>query len=164
MAATIYVDMDGVLADFSKKVFELWGVKFHPGLPLSDSIWNKISNEKHFYRDLDLTPEATRLWNFLSLYPNKKVILTALPRKQTYPDADADKLAWVRRYSSVFGQVEFYAASSSRNKWKYAKRGDILIDDREDNIKDWVNFGDGIGIHHFDIKTTMTITKFVMGH
>lgn len=35
----------------------------------------------------------------------------------------------------------------SKDKWKHAKKGDILIDDRPDNIEEW-HGAEGIGILH----------------
>jgi hypothetical protein len=42
----------------------------------------------------------------------------------------------------------------SRDKWKHAKGGDVLVDDRPENIHDWVTKGGGHGILHTDYKST----------
>jgi hypothetical protein len=76
----VYVDLDGVLADFDKSAerilgtnniykFEfIWGAKV---------FWDKLNAYPKFFRNMDLTNDARHLWAHIQhLNPS---ILTALP-------------------------------------------------------------------------------------
>jgi hypothetical protein len=143
----IHCDQDGVLADF-----DLYK-KTHLSSEAQtddDQMWAEIKQISGFYRKLKATPYARKLWDAIKLCGSDRCILTALPRKSTMPDADTDKRLWVNdNRSTVFGgdkpTVKF--GPYSKDKHKHAEPGDILIDDRLDNIEQWIAAG-GIGIHH----------------
>lgn len=70
--------------------------------------------------------------------------LTAIPRSTTFKYAAQDKIEWARRN---FPGWNVCIGPYSKDKMKQAKVGDILIDDRLDNLKGWVEMG-GQGIYH----------------
>jgi 5'(3')-deoxyribonucleotidase len=71
--------------------------------------------------------------------------LTAIPRETTLPSAKDDKINWINKYFPGF-KVNF--GPFSRDKWKWAKPGDILVDDKYSNITEWQELGNGISIYH----------------
>ena len=119
----VFVDLDGVLADFDTGYERIAGSK--PDKRADNVDWQKIVAVPGFYADLSLMPDAKRLWDFLSLYLEKKpIILTGVPR--SVPEAGTDKRVMVTRN---FGADTTMLWCPSAEKCKYAKQGDILIDD-----------------------------------
>ena len=148
----IYVDMDGVLADFDAYVLELTGKRFD--VHTQDiQLWNLLANTERLYFQLYPMPRGLELWGKINSHSCTVKILTAIPRRKTIPSAEADKREWVAKY--LGNHVNVKIGPHSKDKWKHAKRGDILIDDRLDNIQDWINKGYGIGIHHSDVDNTI---------
>lgn len=145
---TIYVDLDGVIADFDKFVFDNMGRTFvHEVGPKGDKeMWEFLATVSHLYYNLEPTQYAHELWAHIKSFGSNVEILTAIPRRTTIAEAEQDKRDWVARY---FGSdVKVNIGPYSRDKWKHAKPGDILIDDRSDNITDWITKGFGCGILH----------------
>jgi hypothetical protein len=144
---TIFVDMDGVVADFDAFVLENIGRTFkHQDGPQDAEMWNFLSKVDNLYAKLPPTPYAFELWDLVNSFGAKVEFLTAIPRRTTMPDAEPDKRAWITKH---FGEhVPVRIGPYSRDKWKHAATADILIDDRSDNIRDWIEKGEGIGIFH----------------
>lgn len=145
---TIHVDLDGVLADFDKFVLQNVGRTFtHNVGPAGDKeMWTFLQNVPNLYFKLELTPYAKEMWELVNSFGANVEILTAIPRRTSMPTAEQDKRDWVAKH---FGHdVHVKIGPFSRDKWKHAKPGDILIDDRPDNIREWINNGFGIGIFH----------------
>ena len=145
---TIYLDMDGVLADFDKFVLEKMGRTFpHQTGPVGDrEMWDFLMKVPNLYYQLEPTPYAMELWEFANHLCPRVELLTAIPRRTTMQEAEEDKRRWVKKYLGEDVVVNF--GPYSRDKWKHATPGDILVDDRTDNIQDWINKGFGLGIHH----------------
>jgi 5'(3')-deoxyribonucleotidase len=140
---TIYVDMDGVLADFDKYVD-----KKYPDLrgKSKAEFWKTLQGDPALYSKFEPMTYAKELWDLAKSTGANVEILTAIPRKSTMPFAEADKKEWIKKH--IDPSVKVKIGPYSRDKWKHAKPGDILIDDRADNIRDWIDKGDGVGILH----------------
>ena len=54
---TLYLDMDGVVADFDEYAFRVLGVAPSGGV-YPDDIWNQIAENDRLYRDLKKTDYA----------------------------------------------------------------------------------------------------------
>lgn len=145
---TLYLDLDGVLADFDKFIHNRMGEIFPQNQNVDDSrMWNYINKVDRFFYRLEPTPYAYRLFNLALSVADNVEILTALPSKVgVTPTAREDKIEWVRKHFSKTIKVNF--GPYSKDKWKHAKPSDILIDDRTDNISSWNRAG-GIGILHY---------------
>ena len=144
---TIYVDMDGVVADFDQFVLENLGRTFDHkvGPKGDDEMWNFLKSVPHLYRILKPTPYAHEIMDAAKATGSKVEMLTAIPRRTALPGAAQDKIDWMDEH---FPNVKVNIGPYSADKWQWAGPGDILIDDRTDNIKDWVENGGGIGILH----------------
>jgi 5' nucleotidase, deoxy (Pyrimidine), cytosolic type C protein (NT5C) len=143
----IYCDLDGVLADFDAFVFEKMGRTFnHADGPQDDEMWKFLITVPRLYRILRPTKYAFELWHALHSYGAPVEILTGIPRRYPIPGAEDDKEEWVHLYFSPEVKVNF--GPYSMDKWKWAKNGDILVDDRQDVIQSWINQGLGIGVLH----------------
>lgn len=145
---TIYVDMDGVVADFDAFVFKHMGRTFsHTSGPGKDvEMWGFLARFEDLYYQLPPTPYAEELLRAIMAVGAKTEMLTAIPRRATVPTAEVDKIKWMKDNFGHFN-IKVNIGPYSRDKWKWAKPGDILIDDRADNIQEW-NAAGGIGILH----------------
>ena len=152
--------MDGVVADFDAFVLKHLGRVFdHASGPGADKeMWDFLMSVPNMYAKLDLTPYAHELVEMVKSTGLRYRFLTAIPRRATMPTAEDDKREWIARH---FPGVPVIIGPFSRDKWKHAFPGDILIDDRADNIHDWNTKGRGRGIlHHInDFPTTRDIFK-----
>jgi 5'(3')-deoxyribonucleotidase len=158
---TINVDMDGVLADFDAFVLQHMGRTFdHQAGPSDQSMWDFLKTVEDMYYILPPTPYAKELWDFVNSIGCKVQVLTAIPRRTSMPQAEEQKRRWFVKHRDIFGDnVTVVIGPYSADKWKHAKPGDILIDDRTDNISAWVTKGSGIGVYHRHIKDTIALVK-----
>ena len=156
----VNIDMDGVVADFDAFVMSHLGRTFsHSAGPGSDTeMWNFLMSVPNMYAQLALTPYAHELVQMVKDSGLRYRFLTAIPRRATMPTAESDKRQWVEKH---FPGVPMVIGPYSGDKWKHAFPGDILIDDRADNISDWNTKGKGRGILHKydDFPATRDIFK-----
>lgn len=138
---TLYIDLDGVMADFDSAFPALFGLD-HRSLA-DDEMWGYINGHPSFFRDLP--PMAGAVEFFRSIEHLDPVILTACP-KSNYPLAATQKRAWVREHLSTTCLV--LPVLGGRHKPLFMHRpGDVLIDDFESNCAAWNEAG-GVAIRH----------------
>lgn len=159
---TLYLDMDGVVADFDEYAKKVLNTdKTHHSWPPES--WKKIASNPRLYRDLNKTPEADKLVEFCKNLCDKNnwnlLFLTAVPKEDDMPWAYYDKINWVKQY---FSNIPVHFGPHSNQKWRHCNKGDILIDDRPSNIEEW-NKAQGIGILHKGnlSETLMNILKIL---
>ncbi|HEX8363792.1 MAG TPA: hypothetical protein VF603_00740 [Allosphingosinicella sp.] len=151
MTRRLYLDCDGVLADFDKGATAMLGMppgafeKRHgPG-----RFWAKLASAPDFYFSLPLLPDAMRLYEAVRhLDP---VILTGLPRGNW---AAEQKVRWAARH---FPEMRIIT-TTARDKRDHAKEGDVLVDDQLKHRHLWEEVG-GIFVHHQDTDTTLQELK-----
>ena len=145
---TIYIDMDGVVADFDSYVSALLGRPIGWGATqdLTDVEWERLASVDRLYFQMPLMPDATKLVAYIKSLSTRFHVqfLTAVPRRSTIPSAKDDKQAWIDKY---FPGMRMDIGPYSHDKQKWCKPGDILIDDRPSNIEQWTAVG-GIAIYH----------------
>lgn len=143
----VYLDLDGVMADFDAHFPALFGVD-HKSM-LDDDMWSTINGHPSYFRDMPPCPGAKEFYRSIEwLTP---IILTACP-KSNYPHVARQKREWVREHLSTTCQVLPVMGGSSKPLFMQSP-GDILIDDFERNTKAWQLEG-GFAILHKDFKTT----------
>jgi len=151
---TLYLDMDGVVADFDEYAARTLGVPPSQGI-YPDEVWYKLATNARLYRDLLKTNYADQLvyeCRDLTLTKGYNLIfLTAVPKGNDVPWAFYDKMMWANRY---FPDIPVHFGPFSKDKWHHCRPGDILIDDRQSNIDEWQSAG-GIAIHHTTIEKTL---------
>ena len=145
---TIYIDMDGVLADFNAKAREVLGATEAD----SDNAaqvgrwprekWETLKEIYHFYRILPKTPFADELMSLARRFRDELgwnlFILTAIPTGNDVPQAFQDKIEWIQEY---YPDVEVHFGPYSRDKAHHCRPGYILVDDRYDNCESWTRAG-----------------------
>lgn len=161
--STIYLDMDGVVADFDAKASEIIGYSHEPNTRYPDEDWRKILQYQRFYRDLPLCINAKHLvTNVLHIAHQKNMdvkFLTALPRHNDFPWAAYDKFMWVQQY---FPGIPVWIGPYSDDKQLRSQPGDVLIDDRKSNIEQWNSKGGFAILHYGDVDATLeTLKKFL---
>jgi len=143
----VYLDLDGVMADFDAHFPALFGVD-HRSM-LDDDMWVTINAHPSYFRDMPQCPGAKEFFDRISwLNP---IILTACP-KINYANAARQKREWVREHLSTTCHVIPVMGGHNKPLFMHS-RGDILIDDFERNTKAWQMEG-GFGILHRDFATT----------
>jgi len=147
MSRQLYLDCDGVLADFDKGAAAVLGM--HPkAFEKSRGIgrfWAKLATAPDFYFSLPLLPDATRLYEAVRhLDP---VILTGLPRGNWAAD---QKVRWAAQH---FPGVRIIT-TLARDKRDHAKKGDVLVDDQARHRERWKEVG-GVFIHHRSVDETL---------
>lgn len=150
----IYIDMDGVVADFdmmAKKVTN--GGYKTPGIS-NNSIWKAIyhydSNVAPFFESLPKLPGADQLVEFISSNFSNFAFLTATGT--TPKNAAEQKRNWVRKHYG--NTIKVYTVVKSAEKAVYANPRSVLIDDRDKAIDPWKRAG-GIGILHTNNMSTI---------
>ena len=155
----IYLDMDGVLADFDKAVNDLCGMRTMQQDGETDprhdeKMWAEIRKIGHFYDRLDLMPGAKEMFDRIyGKYGDRCEILTGIPKKERgIPDAAEDKVKWTRRLLSEDVVIRTVLRKEKLNYCHGPE--DVLIDDREKTIREWRNAG-GTGILHTGAEKTL---------
>ena len=120
--ARIYLDCDGVLADFERGAEAVLGMpsrRFEQRFGLK-AFWARLASTPDFFNTLDLMPDAMEL--FEAVRHKGPVILTGLPRGAW---AEPQKRRWAARY---FPGVEVITTSSALKR-EHCHPGDALVDD-----------------------------------
>jgi len=134
---TLYLDLDGVLADFEAHVRTLFGRA--PSAMTLDEMWRLAERAPGFFEAMPKMPDADELWAFCQ--PFRPHILTGLPRGDW---AEVQKRRWVEAH--LGGHVPV-TTCMARDKCDYAAPGDVLVDDTTRYEHRWVARG-GIFVRH----------------
>lgn len=125
LAGRIYVDMDGVLADFDRLALEVVGEpRSYEATHGTQAFWKRIGAVTSFYRRLPKMVDADVLMAGVArvaLAP--PIILTGVPT--SIPTAADEKRAWAAEH---FPGVQVITCFS-KDKARYCLPGDTLIDD-----------------------------------
>jgi len=152
--STIYVDMDGVLADFFGDWAKLMGKDHWTKIDDISPALQKIRDTEDFWLNLPLTDNAK---NLLALIKDVKgeynILSSPLPDD---PNSEPHKREWIKKNLNFFLPKQVII---THDKAKYATTEDgtsnILIDDYGQNIAKWEAAG-GIGFKHKDHKFERT--------
>jgi cytidyltransferase-like protein len=147
----IYCDMDGVLVDFEDGYKRLTGKDIKGNHVKGDGdFWQPITDAGvKFWAGLKWMPDGKELWSYIKSYNPE--ILSAPSREES---SKIGKHVWIK--NNIPG-VKLILRSAER-KQELAEPNAILIDDRKDNIEQWINAG-GIGILHTSADDTITQLK-----
>jgi hypothetical protein len=133
----LYLDPDGVLADFDRGVREVTGRR--PEELRARDMWRALARAPDFFGTLALMRDAEALWEFCR--PHEPTILTGLPLGSWAPE---QKRRWVAR---MLGPGVRVITCMSREKHRYSAPGRVLVDDRENLREAWERAG-GTFVQH----------------
>jgi len=128
----LYCDLDGVLADFEQGIKNKFNK--YPNELNEVVMWNALRKSPGFYEELLWMPEGKELWQRIKIY--NPIILTGCPFN--YPSAAQEKLNWCAR---ELGPDIKVITCKTKDKPKYCNVGDILIDDRDIIMEQWIEKG-----------------------
>jgi hypothetical protein len=143
----LYLDCDGVLADFEHGAQALLGmpVEAYRQRHGVAGFWKRLAAAPDFYARLPLMPGAMELFDAVRhLDP---VILTGLPRGTW---AAPQKVQWARRHFPGTRVITTMAA----NKREHCHPGDVLVDDLLKHRHLWEGAG-GSFVHHRTVADTL---------
>ena len=143
----LYLDCDGVLADFERGAAELLGMppRAYERKHGIGGFWREIAHHPDFYGSLPLMPDAMEL--FAAVRHLVPIILTGLPRGNW---AAPQKIRWAAEHFPGT-QILTEMAVDKRN---HAQEGDILVDDQLKHAHLWEDAG-GIFVHHKSARRTI---------
>lgn len=145
----VFCDLDGVLVDFRKGVFDVTGRDIDN--QTTSKMWQRVLTYPKFFESLSFTPYGEELWkNILKISEQTPTILTGTPSSTKKTHA-IEKKNWCAKH--LGSDVEVITCNSSE-KYKYASNGKILIDDRLEMGKQWTAYG-GTFIHHTNAERTI---------
>ena len=155
----IYLDLDGVIADFNKKYKEMFGIE--PSVAEKDKKFEPYFNEfidKQAFANLELMPDALNLINYLRKtgIPIEILSSTASERRDTL--IRPQKMKWLKDHHIEFPVI---LVPGARLKQKYARENAILIDDTSKNIDEWRREG-GIGILYTDYVSCVAMLSMYL--
>lgn len=152
----IFIDMDGVVADFTKAALALhsieedpWTKKDNLGVYSMEKLlnistndfWKKIDKATcSFWRNLPLTEDAESLMAIIrNSFEEDKIFFLSSPAMD--PSCYKGKVEWIRKHYPKFERRLILTS----HKYLLAREDRILIDDADKNINLWIAAG-GKGI------------------
>jgi hypothetical protein len=147
MRKQIYLDCDGVLADFDRGAEKVLGrpprafEKRH-GVA---QFWRRLAAADGFFDQLDPMPDAFELYE--AVKHKAPIILTGLPRGEW---AAPQKRRWAERHFPGVPVITTAAAL----KREHCHPGDVLVDDRGQHRHLWLAEG-GVFIHHKNARSSV---------
>lgn len=147
MTRQLYLDCDGVLADFEAGATAVLGL---PPRAFQDRFgprrfWQKLAAAPDFYFSLPLMADATELFD--AVRHLEPIILTGLPRGGWAAD---QKVRWAAHH---FPGTEIIT-TMARDKHDHARQGDVLVDDLVKHQHLWEAAG-GVFVHHTSAASTI---------
>ena len=140
---TLYLDMDGVVADFDSAAAEFLGldhvrdyVSAH--YKITPEEWTQLKTNPRFYRTLPKMKSADSLVDLARRCRDRLgwdlKFLTAVPKNHDMPWAYSDKVLWAQEH---YPDIPVMFGPLSVDKQRHCSLGDLLIDDRVDNCERW---------------------------
>lgn len=147
----IYLDLDGVLADWHGRVLELFN--HTKAWKLGDSIYEYLGVSRFqishaismegmsFWQNLKPLPWFSHLIDTVSFYSDFSIAT----RPSRDPISATGKMQWMYKHLSGDNNKEFRRFAIIEDKFRLAKTGTILIDDDEEQCNNFTEHG-GLGI------------------
>jgi hypothetical protein len=152
----LYLDMDGVIANFNKKYKEFFDME--PPEADKKKMFQKQFDEfiaRNGFADLDLMPGAAHSLAYLKSLSIPTEILSSTSDEKRHSEISKQKESWLRKHNVNFPTI---FVPGKRLKQNYANPNVLLIDDTESVIKQFKAAG-GKAIHHHDWVITLSTLK-----
>lgn len=151
MRRQIFLDCDGVLADFDKGALAVLGATpeafqaEHGGR----EFWRRLARAPDFFANLEPLPDAFDL--YAAVRDRAPIILTGMPSGKW---ADPQKRRWAARH---FPGVEVITTAAALKR-EHCHPGDVLVDDRDQWRHLWEAAG-GHFVHHKDAASSIAALR-----
>jgi hypothetical protein len=153
----LYLDMDGVLTDFSsacERLGEHMMLWFNKD---KERFWKRVTSEgPEFWSEMPWMAGGKELYGFLENSGFCPTILSALPgpeRGRALAYAREGKVQWLsKELGARYAKNAILCLRPEKALQSGISR--VLIDDNSENIREWEEAG-GIGILHEDTKSTI---------
>ena len=147
MTARLFLDCDGVLADFDEGARQLLGMSpaAFEAKHGRREFWRRIAKAPNFYGTLPEMPDARELFD--GVVNLKPTILTGLPLGNW---AAPQKIAWAAKHFPGVAIITCMA----RDKHKHMAPGDVLVDDRENHRRTYEEAG-VVFVHHISAEDSI---------
>ena len=157
----VYLDMDGVLADF----------EFHAKQMFGNEVWQ---NNRQFWKELRLYQSlGYRFWEELPVMKGAKELISAIEKLDGVDDicvlsatgnpeyqAEQQKINWLNQHFPDL--TNRYFVRKSVEKAHFADENSFLIDDREKSVIPFVEAGGHAHLYDGDIKQAIRNLKEVL--
>lgn len=150
MSELIFLDMDGVIANFDKSYSSIFGVNCRDD-PVRKN-WNKFILEHNGFESLEMMPDAKELIEFLFSLKKKIVILSCAGKLETFAEVSSQKNKWLN--NNGLGHLSRIYTFTKAEKASVATPSSILIDDSIQCIEPFKAAG-GVGILHINTPSTI---------
>lgn len=143
----LFLDADGVLADFDASARRLLGMSPKDFIAKHgrSAFWKHLATAKNFYGSLREMPDARRLFDAVKQL--EPAILTGLPIGNW---AAPQKIEWAAEH---FPGVPIITCMA-RDKHKHMRPGDVLVDDREKHRAAYEAAG-VVFVHHLNAEDSL---------
>lgn len=156
----IFVDLDGVTADFQKAIQNIvpdyTDDKYEASSKYRSLMWKTVHHYQKtgrgFWEDLEPMPDAHTLWSYIMPYHPEVLTATGNPEY----NAGKQKVRWVAK--NIGPDIKVNITRKAADKAQFAAPNHILIDDKEKALKPWRAAG-GIGILHTSATKTIAELK-----
>jgi len=125
-----YLDLDGVFADFNKRVYDISGRYPHQ---FDKGMWKFIMADRDFFAKLEFMPNAEHLWEYTKQF-NPKFLTGAPPGERSRNQ----KREWVAK---KFGPEYETIVLPRKDKQLHSGPNKVLIDDHPENCAMWADKG-----------------------
>jgi hypothetical protein len=147
----IYLDCDGVLADFDRSAETILGAPSHVFEERHGAgpFWKRLAKADRFFETLAPLPDAFELYE--AVKAKGPIILTGMPEGEW---AEPQKRAWAARHFPGVPVITTMAVL----KREHCHPGDVLVDDRDQHRRLWEDAG-GLFIHHKSAKASIAALR-----
>lgn len=159
MNSRVYVDMDGVIADFFTALAEFRKVnhwKDKGEITLDTSI--KELQGTNFFETLPVFPFAKKLVDLVKSYTGGDWYINTSPLRDDHKNSEYYKTKWLEKHN--FDPKDIIVTKRKESYAVDKKTGipNILIDDRPKNLERWVARG-GVGIRYQANEDSLDLIK-----
>ena len=160
MRKHIYLDMDGVTANFYSLLSSWFKVQHWKEIKTRKEILEKLKGSSFFSEipEFENTIQFYQLVDSMAKRNNASWSILSTPLQGDFDNSVKHKNIWLDR---VFQKANVQAENRlfSHQKWKWSKKETVLVDDRPKNINDFIERGEGEGIRFQNGESKMP--KFI---